>query len=322
MMDLEMTNSKSGLTSVYYEAVLDWWCCIHKEDGSVDEAVKKELQEFINELTNFKPFVPVDDYLCQFSFVVEDDRDVIHAKTQIPVSKFNNENYCSYYDDVIFGRIKDLCFIINLAYPSLLHITNGSIFRNGVLVSKDFKYSSDLLALPCETIVWPIVEQLRIDDCWRWVIDKTNFLDDISKAPIDRALHALSYYDADENTYIFYALLGIEALYNNGSTKEDSILEQLRRKTRALLGEYPVNKEKYIKKQINEMYRMRSLLVHGSTNIEKAWYTFDCTDDEFETFCKQRNPIDMATAILLSTIQKFIIANANTISENIEVKLL
>ena len=322
-MTLEFKNTNNELISVHYEAVLDWFCCIHEEDGTINEDVKNELQDFINELTNFKPLVPIEDYLCQFSFIVEETRDVIHVETtvQMRVEQFNSKSNDFYYDKIIVGRIKDLCFIINIAYPGLLHITNGSICRDGVLLNKHFKYSSDLLELSNQTLVWPIIEQLRIDECWTWVVEKTNFLKDISNSPIDRALHALSYSDADENTYIFYVLLGIEALYNNGSTKEDSIIEQLKRKTRALLGEYPINKEKYIKKQINEMYRMRSLLVHGNTNIEKAWYTYDSTDDEIKTFFEQRNPLDLATAILLSTIQKFIKSNANTISETIEVRL-
>lgn len=322
-MELNLTSGNSEPILVYYEAVLYWFCCIHNDDGTLNKDVKDELQGFIKELSNFKPLVPVDDYNCYFSFFVEENRDVIHVKTkvQIPINKFNNEDYVSYYDEIIFGRIKDLCFIINIAYPGLLHITKGLIYRNGVLMNKNFRFSSDLLELSSEKVVWPSIEVLKIEECWNWVIDKTNFLKDISKEPIDRALHALSYYDTDENTYIFYVLLGIETLYNNGSAKEDSILEQLRRKTRALLGEYPADKEKYIKKQINEMYRMRSLLVHGSTNITKAWYTYDVTDDEYITFLSKREPVELATAILLSTIQQFIKANANTIKENIELRL-
>lgn len=310
------------LIPLHYEAKLKWACYIHKEDGTINQAIKDELQEFIDELTAFNPQVPIHDKIYPFTFSVDDDVDIISIKTTIYISlEIYTKAYGDFYNCVFEGRIKDLCFVINLAYPSLLHINGGAIYCNGAPVCSHFKYSSDLFSLADELCLWPSIEELSIEDCWEWILSKTNFLFDISKTPLDRALHALSYSDADEKTYIFYVLLGIEAIYNDGSNKEESILEQLKRKTKALLGEYPLGKEKYLKNQINEMYRMRSLLVHGSTNIQKSWNTFYGPNEDFDRFMDQREPMILATAILLSTIQEFIKANANTITETITVKL-
>ncbi len=322
-----MTLSKhkaddNNLIPFHYEAVLKWWCLIHNKDGSLNKKVKDELQDFINELTAFTPHVPLQGKTYPFVFSIDEEEDIIRINTTIYVPEDTpTKMYNDFYDWYVEGRIKDLCFVINLAHPGLLHINGGTISRNGEPICDRFKYSSDLLSLADELCVWPTIEELTIEECWDWILNKTSFLYDISRTPIDRALHALSYSDANENTYVFYVLLGIEAIYNKGNNKEDSILEQLKRKTNALLGEYPQDKEKYIKKQINEMYRMRSLLVHGGTNIQKCWNTFDSSDEEFDKFLSQREPIILATAILLATIQKFIKANANTISETITVNL-
>lgn len=322
-----MTRSKhkaddNNLIPFHYEAVLKWLCFIHNEDGSLNKDIKDELQDFIDELTAFVPLVPIQGETYPFVFSVDDEEDIIRINTTIYAPEdTSTKMHNNFYDWYIEGRIKDLCFIINLAYPSLLHINGGTINCNGESICDKFKYSSDFFSLADELCIWPTIEELTIEECWSWIQNKTNFLSDISKTPMDRALHALSFSDANENTYIFYVLLGIEAIYNDGSNKEDSILEQLRRKTKVLLGEYPQDKEKYIKKQINEMYRMRSLLVHGGTNIQKCWNTFESSDEEFDKFMSQREPIILATAILLATIQKFIKANANTITETITVNL-
>lgn len=312
----------NGLIPFHYEAVLRWLCFIHNEDGSLNKDVKNELQDFISELAAFTPQVPIHGKVYPFTFSVDDNADIIRINTTIYVpedthSKLHND----FYDWYIEGRVKDLCFVINLAYPGLLHINGGTIYCNGEPVCRNFKYSSDLFSLADELCTWPSIEELSIKECWKWILNKTNFLSDLSRTPIDRALHALSYSDSDENTYIFYVLLGIEAIYNDGSNKEDSILEQLKRKTKAILGEYPSDKEKYVKKQINEMYRMRSMLVHGSTNIAKCWNAYDSSNEEFDKFMDQREPVIFATAILLATIQKFIKANANSITESITLKL-
>lgn len=314
----EHKTDDNTLIPYHYKAVLKFICLTLKESDSFEE----EFQHFINELTAFLPQVPIRGNNYPFIFSVDDYDNIIRINTTIYVPKDKSlKIHNDFYDEYIEGRIKDLCFVINLAHPSLLHINDGKIYRNGKIICNHFKYSSDFFSLADELCVWPTIKKLTIEECWNWILNKTNFLSDLSRIPIDRALHALSYSNADENTYIFYVLLGIEAIYNDGSNKEDSILEQLKRKTKAILGEYPSDKEKYVKKQINEMYRMRSLLVHGSTNISKCWNAYDSSNDEFDKFMEQREPVIFATAILLATIQKFIKANANSITETITLKL-
>ena len=117
--------------------------------------------------------------------------------------------------------------------------------------------------------------------------------------------------------FIFYALLGIEAIYNDGSNQEESISSQLKRKIQVVLGVLPPSAIK----EIGKMYKRRSALVHGSADIFKCWFSEDYAEDEYEKVSNEREYMTHATGILLATIQKFIKENANELVEDITVKL-
>ena len=69
------------------------------------------------------------------------------------------------------------------------------------------------------------------------------------------------------------------------------------------------------------MYSIRSKLVHGSANIFKCWDSEFYDEDEYNKVYIERMSMVTATGLLLATIQKFIKANANTITETITVNL-
>ena len=69
------------------------------------------------------------------------------------------------------------------------------------------------------------------------------------------------------------------------------------------------------------MYKRRSALVHGSADIFKCWFSEDYTEEEYEKVSKERDYVTHATGILLATIQKFVLANANELVETTTVSL-
>jgi len=248
----------------------------------------------------------------------------IHVKIEIDENELFNDidsdefGWENILDDTVVSRLKDVLFVMNLAYPGCIHVYKSVVFRDGRQLPIRFAYSSDISSWVYEDCKWLVFESLSIQQCWDWITSKTSFLSYISRTPIDRALFALSYESvAKEDMYIFYVMLGIEAIYNDGSNKEDSIMEQLRRKAQALLGQLP---RKAIK-SLNEMYGMRSKLVHGSANIYKCWPSEDYEEEEYEQLSVERKFMVTATGLLLATIQKFIKANANTLSETVTVEL-
>lgn len=282
------------------------------------------IQRITNEIATFKPRVPIQYIDSFFCFSVDKEQKYICVKIEIDKNILfggkvpEDGEWESLLDETITSRLKDVLFTMNLAYPGVFHIKSSIIYRDGHPLLKSFSFSSDLSGCVHEKCDWLVFENLTIHQCWDWIVSKTNFLSYISRTPIDRALAALSYESvANDDVYIFYALLGIEALYNDGNNREDSILEQLRRKSQALLGEFPTIAQKSLK----EMYRMRSKLVHGSSNIFKCWSSEIYEETEYDKLESERNYMVFATGILLATIQKFISANANTLIETITVRL-
>lgn len=303
------------MSSIIYEARLTWY---KNYDIPLDK-----LQNTVRDINNFAPEVPVQNVKSIFIFSVSEDKKSINIKTEIDTDFFlrkeePEEGWESSLDDTILHRIKDLLFVVNLAHPGCLHIIRNKIFKNGKPLPIKLSFATDISGCVHDTCRWLKLEELELNKCWEWVINKTNFMSYLSLTPIDRALHALSYEcSANEDMYIFYVMLGIEAIYNNGSNKEDSILVQIRRKSKALLGDIPESAHRAISK----MYSLRSKLVHGSANIFKCWFSEYCDEREYDKVSDERMAIVTATGLLLATIQKFIKANANTLTETITVKL-
>ena len=243
----------------------------------------------------------------------------INVRLSVDSSVFGDDLHESYgiLDETIIRRLKDLLFTMNLAYPGCISVVKSILIRNSKPVSV-ITYSNDFSGMAYEKCKWLSFEHLTILQCWEWITTKTSFLSYISRTPIDRALHALSYECcANDDIFNFYILFGIEALFNDGSNREESISSQLRRKIQAVIGEL----SPATIKEINKMYQRRSALVHGGANIYKCWMSEDYTEDEYEKVRQEREYMVPATGILLVTIQKFILANANELVETTTVSL-
>lgn len=280
-------------------------------------------QVIINDINSFSPTVPIPTIESIFVISVsrEDDGSFVNIRAQLDCTKYCEnepiENYYSIIDEIVIGRIKDLLFAMNLAYPGHIHIYSSILYRNEEPV-ESLSYATDISGLAYTGCPWISYENLSIKQCWDWLISKTNFLSYISRTPIDRALHALSYeHSTNEDAFIFYVLLGIEAIYNDSSNREDSISAQLKRKVQSVIGTLP---PKAIK-EMNQMYKRRSALVHGDANIFKGWHSVDYTEEEYTIVEDERDFMVTATGILIATIQRFIKANANTLVESVTVSL-
>ena len=301
-------------SSIDYEAKLNWGRFM-----DVNPVIWKRL---LNEISKFHPIALIQTTSCEFFFSVLEEKDStsISIRTSVDRTNFGDEpieSYGNLIDETIVRRLKDFFFTINLAYPGHLHVFKSILYRNGTPVCS-FSYSTDMSRMAYEKCKWLPYEDLTIEQCWNWIVAKTNFLSYISRTPIDRALFALSYESvANEDLDIFYVLLGIEALYNDGSNREESISTQLKRKVQAVLGSLPQS----ALTEMNKMYSVRSALVHGAAEIFKCWPSEDYSETEYEKVGKDRNHILTATGILLASIQKFIKANANILVETTTVEL-
>lgn len=300
---------------IQYQAFLVW--------GKLIKPSPEEMRVIIDDINSFRPTILIGDQSCDVEFTVVYEDDSPHILLNISVDKTPfyeegvlDEGILLFVDGIVVDRLKDVLFAINLAYPGHIHIFRSTLYRNGNPV-KEFAFSTDISGAAYQECKWIPFERLTIQHCWSWISTKTNFLGGISKTSIDRALHALSYESvANEDMYIFYIMLGLEAIYNDGSNIE-SISSQMKRKVQSLLGDIPSSAMNDIK----TMYKRRSSLVHGSANIYKCWGSDDCTEDEVDKIEKERGFIITATGILIATIQRFIKANANVIKEEVKISL-
>lgn len=302
---------------IKYDVFLVW--------GKLIKLSPEEMHVIIDDINSFRPTILIGKQSCvlEFGVVYEDDSPNIQLNFSIDKTPFYDdgvldEGTLMFVDSIIVDRLKDVLFAINLAYPGHIHFHRSTLCRDGNSV-KSFAFSTDISGAAYQECKWIPFEKLTIQQCWDWICKRTNFLDGISKTSIDRALHALSYESvANEDVFIFYIILGLEAIYNDGSNIEESISAQMSRKVQALLGYLPSSAIKDIK----AMYRRRSSLVHGSANIYKCWGSDNCSEVEAAAMDKERDFMITATGILIATIQKFIKANANVIKERVIVTLV
>lgn len=311
---MKSVNSFGMDAKISYEANLVWKQLI--------EIPPERMDSIVGEINSFHPIVPIGVAESEAFFSVQHkpDRTVINFKIvvdSVELSRDVEEGDLDLLDEIVVGRVKDILFAMNLAYPGCIFIYKSALLRDEKPVSL-VSYSNDISGLAYNNCKWLPFESLSIQQCWDWITTRTNFLSYISKTPIDRALHALSYESvANEDMFVFYVLLGIEAIYNAGSNVEESISSQLKRKLQAIVGEVPSSAIK----ELSLMYKRRSALVHGGANIFKCWESEDYSEKEYDTIVSGRDYMITATGILIATIQKFIKEDANTLVESVMVSL-
>lgn len=219
--------------------------------------------------------------------------------------------------------VMDFTFAVNLAYLGLFEFDSARIFVNDVeeewsRIDRTLVEWTDSY-LDCLEEKWPEVHILKIEQVWKWLNEKTNYISSgMSTNAIERALNALSYTMNDGGSHyeeMFYILIGLEAIYNDN--KNIGITEQIRTKTELLL-----KRPAEYKKKITKFYDNRSEFLHGKMNFPNSYYRYDATK-EFEEFFFQKyiNTVQNAKAILISTIQEYIIQNASEMKVKTSVVL-
>lgn len=296
-----------------YTGELEWW---KRNEISPDLLARME-----KDMISFKPRAPFQETYCVFEFSISGrNKNTIKLKATVKNPEIFGEEIEKHYyllDETIIRRIKDILFAFNLAYPGLFHIHRGLILRNKEYAGS-IHYPNPYSCRIYEECNWLELDFLPLEQCWNWILAKTRFLSFVSREAIDRALFALSYENSsNEDSFVFYVLLGIESIYNDRNNLGDSIRQQIIRKVEALLGKLPPKANKALK----VMYEKRSKLFHGSANILKGWESEDYDENELGDILDEQSFIVTATGVLIATIQKLIKADATKIVEHISVSL-
>ncbi len=206
-------------------------------------------------------------------------------------------------------RIFDVLNILCLAKPGWFWFQEGLITVedcDGEILEKDetpmwFNYFH-FAVMESKRVRWPNFSNIEISRVWEWYLKHISSTDSMSETPVGRALNALSYLFHDgllgaNSEELFWALLGIEALYGSGTASIQSLLDK---KTQLVLGH-----RKEFKKKFSQMYNFRSRFVHGDLDFPNN-VTFKETDRYADYFMEIGAIKGLAVAILLATLQTMI----------------
>ena len=281
-----------------------------------DLTAYKETQKLIR-LINLEPFIIED---INFEFL--ELKDIIENKiyyqclTHIGQREFKNDylritikvnrniQVFDYNIEVSRLVIRKLGLLINLSYEMSFDFMKGILIdpkENLFIGSTDIWHSHfDFAYTHTNKMNWPYLKGISISTTINWLLENDIPLNGISNSEASRAVNALSHLFSDltekDSSFLFWSMLGIEALLAEGN---ENISSQIHQKSILVLGE-----PKEYKRKLKQLYNYRSRLVHGETNFP-AKYTDD--GDLFDT--EYWDYLAFSVSILLSLIRKLIVGN-------------
>jgi hypothetical protein len=204
--------------------------------------------------------------------------------------------------------ISKIFLIVNLAKPGVFTLSNSIILSNNQLKAKLPRISSELFDTAynsAEEFKWPNLSGIPIVKAWDWANKIEGFTRGVSLSRTGRALAALSYIIVYPSSYeqgyteIIWPIIGLEALYAKSSIGTKL---QILEKSEVFLGKRGVHKKKF-----GLIYDFRSRFLHGDIDFN---YSFVEPDSHFrseEFMYESIEAHNIATSILLATLQKMIL---------------
>ena len=207
---------------------------------------------------------------------------------------------------VFVKRIWDMVVIANIASVGVLDPIKSVIIQDGEPVEDIGGYiTTDALWDAWEVadeMGWPKLRVIEFARAWEWAINQQGFLDGFGNAPVGRALNAFTQVLNPDSAFgpmqLFWALMGIEALYTKGKY---NVLRQVKKNCQVLLGSQESFDEK-----MTEMYEFRSRLIHGDLDFPGHPVMFDADKRLAEHDERLRESTALTVAILLAALQELI----------------
>lgn len=227
------------------------------------------------------------------------------------------EEYFYSFNYFVKDYVIHLIIYSNLAKPGAFDTREGLMKTTEILEGTKIKIEEfHMLANSITNAVWlaqkymwPPIKELPIKFSLDWLNNHWLSFENISENKIQRALNAFSYIfhnnlssENDSPSDLFYALIGIEAIFVSG---DNNIQGQVDQKTQLLLGP-----RKEYKKVFTELYAYRSRFIHGQLNFINKYYSGE-EDITINQLLKTYEHSSYAIAILISAIQKHIEMDKN-----------
>jgi hypothetical protein len=159
---------------------------------------------------------------------------------------------------------------------------------------------------------WPNIESLSIKQVWQWMCFFDPLPGNLGQSEIGRALNALTHLlsekpiEGRELVDLTWAMIGLEALYGRGTT---DLTYQLVEKARVLLGQ-----SAGFEKSVKEMYRFRSLFIHGKAPFPGAFFASDAMPEYERHINEASHASFLAAAVLVASLQQIAKRNWKSLS--------
>lgn len=286
-----------------------------KEIFTVQESIIEihKMSQYISEEEIREKYLRSE--ILVIAFVIEVDFNKYHDELKrLNENKFTEEEannilpYSLY--DTFAEKMYEVLLLSQIARPGSFKLQEGQVIINGKKYHEtlrkiiNFRNAMDFHAAR----KYPSIEFLNFGKFYNWIIQNKLGFTDNPTSTFQWTLNHITHLNIDPgqlNTFI-YEVMMLEKIFDCDGHK---IADQLNKKIQLLLG--PI---KTHKKQIKEMYNLRSRFVHGDISlnpihIEDEWEA----DNKNEKFSIDQAS-DLSKLIILSTLQTMYENNCTDIS--------
>ena len=220
--------------------------------------------------------------------------------TGSPSSEFESQSEISESDrtgilqllfrELVLKQIFDLLVIANISRVGSLMLRDSWVIQDGRPLRHSKVPRVDTWSLRdavefADSIGWPVIHTLTFLEVWRWFTKHGFCPGGFSRSRTGRSLNAFSnLLDSTKGGpgHLFWALVGIEALYTRGNA---GLIQWVKEKTQVLLGQQEAHK-----REIGRMYDFRSRFMHGDLDFSGR-FPFDESEEtvgKYEEGCTKQ----------------------------------
>lgn len=246
-------------------------------DTTLQDSISVKISKYddLDQKTKIKELIDLDNSKCypsikseflilNFSVIFEYDEKKIKLLTLLnhpDLKKISRNGLLNLIEqltaDDIYKIIMELLLCLNIAKPECLRIHDLYQFINNDLIKK-IEFCSSICSYAEHLSSEPYShKELALAKVWEWYRNIPDINEIRSNTALGRAIRAASYLLIKEEGEIglIWALVGIEALYNNN---RKNVREQIIDKSTQFLGALFITED-----TLNEMYKFRSNFLHG-----------------------------------------------------------
>jgi hypothetical protein len=265
---------------------------------------------------DFALFLPTNESFLNFTLKLKIDFNEVryYSDPSKELSELEKKSAINHLGaELLSKKVFEIIAASQIARPGSLAL------RDGIVTIQNIKYESIFGTPPIRSAFqqivqkgYPIISFIEFPKFWNWL--KANDLLFVKK-PTNKyqvAINAFTHlFDSESLTYnLVYSMLALEALFVEG---DGEITRQLNQKIQIFLGEI-----KDYKRQLKEMYKIRSEFFHGALAIKPKHRQDSLDGSDFEHHLEEATFLSIM--VLIATLQKMYMNNMFEIHFELKLK--